>query len=104
MLVYLGLQNTPPEMLYFVASLAFTASFAFGFATDAIMRRFGFGLVGNALIGAVGAVIGARVWLDKAGHGTVRGAELASLFLCAALAGTLLLLLTALLKRAVARV
>jgi uncharacterized membrane protein YeaQ/YmgE (transglycosylase-associated protein family) len=102
MLAYLGLRSTAPEMLYFVAGLAFTASCAFGMATDAIMRGIGFGVIGNAIIGTVGAVIGAHLWLERTSYGA-QSSELVPLLLCAAMAGTLLLLLAALLKKAVAR-
>ena len=69
MLAYLGLRSTAPEMLYFVAGLAFTASCAFGMATDAIMRGIGFGVIGNAIIGTAGAVIGAHLWIERTSYG-----------------------------------
>lgn len=103
MLAFLGLQSTAPEMLFFTAALVFTASFAFGWATDIVMGENGFGLVANALIGTIGAIIGTRIWFAGIRPGALGGRELIAAFMCAPTAGALLLFAAALLKKALAR-
>ena len=100
MLDFLGLQSTAPEMLFFATALVFTGSFAFGWATDIVMGEAGFGLIANALIGTIGAIIGTRIWFAGIRPGAFGGGELIAAFMCA---GTLLLFAAALLKKAFAR-
>ncbi|MFI4996822.1 MAG: hypothetical protein ACHQAQ_13705 [Hyphomicrobiales bacterium] len=103
MLAFLGLQSVSSEMLYLAAPLAFCAVFTFGWAADMVMREAGFGLIGNSLIGTVGAVFGTRYWLSVVGRGAFGGAEPVAVLTCAGAAATLLLLAAAVLKKAVIR-
>jgi uncharacterized membrane protein YeaQ/YmgE (transglycosylase-associated protein family) len=103
MLVYLGLQSLPTEMLYFVTFMAFAASAVFGWTTDMAMKDHGFGPVGNALLGIVGAVFGPRIWFVGLGQGpSWEATDPTSMLVCAAAAGALLLFAAAVLKKALA--
>ena len=66
MLSYLGLQSVPTEMLFFGVVMAFAASVIFGWTTDLAMKDHGFGPIGNALIGVIGAILGPRIWFHRA--------------------------------------
>ena len=103
MLSYLGLQSVPTEMLFFGVVMAFAASVIFGWTTDLAIKHHGFGPIGNALIGVLGAVLGPRIWFIGLGHGSVWGAEPTALLTCAAASGSFLLVLGVVLKKALAR-
>ena len=103
MLAYLGLQSVPTEMLFFGVIMAFAASVIFGWTTDLAMKDRGFGPLGNALVGVVGAILGPRIWFLGLGHGSsLLGADPASLLTCGAASALSLLLLSVLLKKALA--
>ncbi|MFI5012092.1 MAG: hypothetical protein ACHQAY_07075 [Hyphomicrobiales bacterium] len=102
MLAYLGVPSTSPEMLYFITALTFAACFAFGWATDMVLAEAGFGLIGNALVGIVGGVFGARIWIAGIWRAAFPGAEPMGLLLYVGAAAILLLCAAALLKKAVA--
>ncbi len=103
MLAYLGLQSVPTEMLYFIVIAAVAAATIFGWTTDIALKGLGFGPIGNALLGTIGAVIGPRIWFVGLGRGSIAQADPTVLLACAGVAGSLLLLAAALLKRALAR-
>jgi uncharacterized membrane protein YeaQ/YmgE (transglycosylase-associated protein family) len=104
MLVSLGLETVPTEMLYFLAFMAIAASIAFGWTTDLILKDRGFGPLGNALIGIIGAFLGPRIWFIGLRHGALLGADPGTLLACAGAGGSLLLVAAALLKRALVRI
>ena len=103
MLAYLGLQSIPTEMLYFLAITVFAASVGFGWGTDMVLKDYGFGPVGNALLGVVGVAFGPRIWFVGLGHGWGAAGDPSSLLICAAASGSLLLFAAVVLKRALVR-
>jgi uncharacterized membrane protein YeaQ/YmgE (transglycosylase-associated protein family) len=104
MLVLLGLQSVPTEMLYFLAFLTAAASAVFGWTTDLILKDKGFGPIGNALIGIAGAVLGPRIWFIGFQHRSLLGADPGVLLTCAGAGGSFLLVAAGLLKRALVRI
>jgi uncharacterized membrane protein YeaQ/YmgE (transglycosylase-associated protein family) len=104
MLSLLGLQSVPTEMLYFLAFMAIATTAIFGWTTDLILKDLGFGPIGNALLGVIGAVFGPRIWLVGVQHGSLFDADPSVLLTCMGAGGSILLIAAALLRKALARI